>query len=70
MNIDWDIQGVPRHIGSLYSFKLPRLIRKSKKNGSFRKIVYCCFKDFNAENTRFFEYYVRILVLKLGDNPI
>ena len=27
-------------------------------------------KTFLAENTRFFEYYVRILALKLGDNLI
>ena len=26
--------------------------------------------NFLAENTSLFEYYVRILALKLGDNPI
>ena len=44
------------------------------KSENLRRINH--FKKFNkakffyAENARFFEYYVRILALKIGDNLI
>jgi len=45
-------------------------IRKFKKNELLQKHVQGLFQTFLAENTRFFEYYVSILALKLGDNQI
>ena len=77
------LQGVPHHIGSytgcptsywiLYSSKLrfSGLIRKLKNNQLLWKLV----KGYNMkichkENSRFFEYYMRFLALRLGDNLI
>ncbi len=41
--------------------------KKIKNNESFFKNVKGFYKSFLAENIRVFEYYVRILALKLGD---
>ena len=41
-----------------------------KNNESFFKNVKGFFKRFLPENSMFFECYVRILALKLGDNLI
>ena len=35
-----------------------------------KKMYKAYNKNLLAQNTRFFEYYVRILTLKLGDNLI
>ena len=36
----------------------------------FKKFNKAKIIFFSAENARFFEYYVRILALKIGDNLI
>ena len=44
--------------------------QKNKNNESFTKLYNVTLKNFLAENTRFFEYYVnyvRILALTLGE---
>ena len=66
------IQGVPYYIRSSVSlnYVFLGLIRNFRKNISFRKIEECLYKFFLAENVRFFEYYVFILALKLGDRLI
>ena len=48
--------------------KFKGLVRKSIKNESL-KMYKANRKNILAENTRFFEHYVRILALNLGDNP-
>ena len=60
---------VPYHIRSLISlnYVFLGLIRKIKKNISFRKIEKGLYKFFLAENVRVFEYYGFISALKLGD---
>ena len=41
-----------------------------RRMNHFKKFIQANRIFFFAENTRFFEYYVRILALKIGDNLI
>ena len=41
-----------------------------RRMNHFEKLYKANLKILLTENTRFFEYYVRILALKLGDNSI
>ena len=62
----------PHNFGIVYGTKLrfSRLIRKFREIKLIRKIVYAYYKNLHLENTRFFENYVRLSALNLGDNPI
>ena len=52
-------------------YRLYLLIEIKRTNQKFQKINNLKNIEMaNMRNTRFFEYSVRILTLKLGDNPI